>query len=537
MPDSAVKTHVCIHGHFYQPPRENPWLEEVEREESAAPSHDWNERITFECYRPNTAARLVDHSNRILSLHNNYETLSYNFGPTLLRWLEFHDPWVYKAVLDADGVSAARLDGHGNAMAQIYNHIIMPLADIRDKITQVVWGIHDFEHRFGRSPEGMWLSETAVDAESLGIMAERGIRFTVLSPSQAVRWRFLGGNGQWQDVRDGSIPTGRAYRYTCPNGKVIHLFFFDASLSRGIAFEHLLQHSSRLLDRIKGAGELSERLEGEPWLVHAATDGESYGHHFKFGDMALAAAFRDLSNSPDTAISNYGSFLASFPVLAEVEIRESTSWSCAHGVGRWERDCGCHIGGEEGWNQQWRGPLREALNGLRDALAVLFERRMGRLCRDPWRARDEYIEVLLDRERFRNDFLLRHARRDFGSSGTQRFFQLLEMQRCAMFMFTSCGWFFDDISGLESQIILRWAARALQITARMGEAGLERSFLAVLEKASSNLPSSGNGAEIYLKAVKPEVVEKDRVAASYAIQALARGGASADPDSQPCCFP
>lgn len=523
MPDPAVKNYVCIHGHFYQPPRENPWLEEIEREDSAAPSHDWNERITAECYRPNTAARLVDHSNRILSLHNNYETLSFNFGPTLLRWLELHDSWVYKAVLKADELSQMRLAGHGNAMAQIYNHIIMPLANRRDKITQVVWGIRDFEHRFGRSPEGMWLSETAVDSETLGIMAERGIRYTVLSPFQAERWRFLDGEDEWKEVGDGSIPTGRAYRYKCPNGKEIDLFFFDASLSRGIAFEHLLQHSSRLLDRIRAAGEHPEHPKGEPWLVHAATDGESYGHHFKFGDMAVAAAFKELSNSPDTVISNYGSFLASFPVLAEVEIRENTSWSCAHGVGRWTRDCGCHVGGEADWNQQWREPLREALNCLRDALAVLYERRMGRLCRDPWRARDEYVDLLLDRERFRDDFLLRHARKALGSPEVQRFFQLLEMQRCAMFMFTSCGWFFDDISGLESQIILRWAARAVQIAARMGETGLERSFLAVLEKASSNLPSAGNGAEVYLKAVMPEIVEKDRVTASYAIQALARG--------------
>ena len=523
VPDTAEKKHVCIHGHFYQPPRENPWLEEIEREDSAAPCHDWNERISSECYRPNTAARLVDHANRILSLHNNYETLSFNFGPTLLRWLELHDPWVYKAVLKADRVSGERLDGHGNAMAQIYNHIIMPLANRRDKITQVVWGIRDFEHRFGRSPEGMWLSETAVDGESLEIMAERGIRFTVLSPFQAARWRFLEGDGEWHDAREGSIPTGRAYRYTCPSGKEIHLFFFDASLSRGIAFEHLLQHSSRLLDRIRADGEPAGRLEGESWLIHAATDGESYGHHFKFGDMALAAAFKELSESPDTVIYNYGSFLASFPVIAEVEILENTSWSCAHGVGRWERDCGCHIGGGAGWNQQWRGPLREALNGLRDALAVLYERRMGRLCREPWRARDEYIDLLLDRDRFRDDFLLRHARKDFGASEAQRFFQLLEMQRCAMFMFTSCGWFFDDISGLESQIILRWAARAVQIAAHMGETGLERSLLAVLENASSNVPSFGSGAEVYVKAVKPEIVEKDRVTASYAIQALARG--------------
>lgn len=521
MSGPAERKHVCIHGHFYQPPRENPWLEEIEKEESASPYHDWNQRINFECYRPNTAARLVDDANRILALHNNYGSLSFNFGPTLFRWLARHDRWGYEAILKADRDSCARLDGHGNAMAQIYSHIIMPLANQRDKVTQVVWGIRDFQHRFGRDPEGMWLSETAVDGETLGIMAERGIRFTVLSPSQAARWRFLQGDGVWNDARQGGIPTGRAYRYGCPNGKSIHIFFYDASISRGIAFEHLLEHSSRLLERINAAGGCSEQLEGEPWLIHAATDGESYGHHFKFGDMALAATFKELMGDPQTSVTNYGSFLASFPIVAEVEIIENTSWSCAHGVGRWERDCGCRIGGEPDWNQEWRGPLRDALNYLRDAAAVFYERQMGKLCRDPWRARDEYIDVLLDRDRLRDDFLLRHMKKDFGPSGVQRFFQLLEMQRCAMFMFTSCGWFFDDISGLESRIILRWAARAIQIAARMGNTTLERPFLNRLAKARSNLPSYGNGEWIYLRAVKPEVIEMERVAASYAIQSLA----------------
>jgi len=523
VPSPVALKHVCIHGHFYQPPRESPWLEGIEKEDSAAPYHDWNERINSECYRPNTAARLVDDANRILSLHNNYESLSFNFGPTLFRWLELHDRWVYEAILKADRESCLRLDGHGNAMAQIYGHIIMPLANRRDKITQIVWGIRDFQHRFGRIPEGMWLSETAVDGETLGIMAELGIRFTVLSPFQAARWRLLDGDGTWKDARGGEIPTGRAYRYRCPNGKAIHIFFYDASLSRGIAFEDLLGHSSRLLDRINAAHESSDRSDGEPWLVHAATDGESYGHHSKFGDMALAAAFKDLLSDSGIALTNYGSFLASFPVLAEVEITENTSWSCAHGVGRWERDCGCHIGGGPGWNQEWRAPLRDALNYLRDALAVLYGRQMGKLCRDPWRARDEYIDVLLDRNRLWDDFLLRHMKKDFGRSGVQRFFQLLEMQRCAMFMYTSCGWFFDDISGLESQIILRWAARAIQIAARMGNTALERPFLSILSKARSNLPSIGNGEDVYLKAVKPEIVEKNRVAASYAVQSLTRG--------------
>ncbi len=513
---------VCIHGHFYQPPRENPWLGEIEREESAAPFHDWNERIDAECYRANTAARLVDGRNRIVNLHGNYGSLSFNFGPTLLRWIERHDPWVYGAIVAADRESAARFDGHGNAIAQIYNHIIMPLANRRDKITQIRWGIRDFEYRFGRRPEGMWLPETAVDRETLALMAEHGIKFTILSPFQAARWRFFGKGTAWRDARNGAIPTGRAYRYDCGRSGTIHLFFYDSSLARGIAFDRTLDHSDKLLTQINASYEARDTETAEPWLVHTATDGESYGHHFKFGDMALAAAFRKMEQDPQTRIMNYSTFLASFPVTAEVEILENTSWSCAHGLGRWQRNCGCRVGGEPGWNQQWRGPLREAMNDLRDRLSDHYERRTEPLCEDPWKARDGYVDVLNDPERNLEPFMERHMRRgsDFGSR--RRFLQLLEMQRFAMYMFTSCGWFFDEISNLESVLILRFAARAMQLAERTGASDLQPRFLGILEKARSNLREFGNGASVYLKKVAPRIVEGNRVVASYAIQSLAR---------------
>ncbi len=513
---------VCIHGHFYQPPRENPWLEEIEREESAAPFHDWNERINAECYRANTAARIVDDRNRILNLHNNYGSLSFNFGPTLLRWIERHDPWVYSAVLAADRESALRSGGHGNAIAQVYNHIIMPLACRRDKVTQVHWGIRDFEWRFGRRPEGMWLPETAVDRETLAVMAEAGIKFTILSPFQAARWRFIGKGSTWQDARDGRIPTGRAYRYDCGGGRRLHVFFYDSSLARGIAFERLLEHSERLLAQIDAVYGARDKDTEEPWLVHTATDGESYGHHFRFGDMALAAAFEKMEQDPATRVMNYSTFLSSFPVRAEAEIVENTAWSCAHGLGRWQSDCGCHVGGEPEWNQQWRGPLREAMDYLRDRLAHHFERRMEPLCKDPWKARDEYVEVLLDPERNLESFIERHMRLGPDFSSIHPFLQLLEMQRFSMYMYTSCGWFFDEISSLESVLILRYAARALQLAAATGAPDFEPRFLTILEKARSNLPEFGNGANVYLKKVKPQIVEKNRVAASYAIQSLAR---------------
>lgn len=525
--------YVCIHGHFYQPPRENPWLEVLEREDSAWPYHDWNERIHSECYRANAAARQVDEHNHILTLHNNYEFLSFNFGPTLFRWMERHDAWTCRAIVEADRMSCSRLDGHGNAMAQVYNHLIMPLANRRDKVTQVLWGIRDFEKRFGRFPEGMWLAETAVDGETLDVLADAGIKFTVLSPFQAERWRFLDKASPWQDAKDAQIPTGRPYLYRCKNGKSMNLFFYNASLARGIAFEQLLEHSSRLLNGIDGAHEHRPSRDAEPWLVNTATDGESYGHHFKFGDMGLAACFHALEKDPETRIVNYGFFLASFPVKAQVEIVENTAWSCAHGLGRWQDDCGCHIGGELGWNQKWRAPLREAMNHLRDGLAKHYEREMGRLVRDPWQVRNEYIDVLLDREHRAADFVGRHLRPGSSSSAKPRFLQLLEMQRCAMLMFTSCGWFFDEISSLEAVLIMKYAARAIQLAQQTDAPSLEPSFLKILEKAPSNTPHYENGADVYLKKVKPQVVDTERVAANFAIQALAR---SAHPSYRIYCY-
>jgi alpha-amylase/alpha-mannosidase (GH57 family) len=521
MLDPQKTKYVCIHGHFYQPPRENPWLDEVEMEASAAPRHDWNERITQECYRANAAARLVDSDNRILTLRNNYRSLSFNFGPTLLTWLERHAPWVYNTILEADQESCQHFNGHGNAMAQVYNHLIMPLANQRDKLTQVRWGVRDFQHRFGRLPEGMWLAETAVDLETLRVLAEAGIRFTILSPFQAARWRFMTPQGSWHDAAGGTIPTGRPYRCTLGEGRFIDLFFYDAQLAQGLAFERLLEHSSKVVEAVEALHQRRGQEPG-PWLAHAATDGESYGHHFRFGDMALAAALRDLEQNPLVQITNYSAFLAAFPPIAEVQVREHTAWSCAHGVGRWQTNCGCRIGGDPGWDQKWRAPLRAALNQLRDQLALHYEQGMGRLTRDPWQVRDEYIEVLLNPAPQRDAFVRRHTRRRLPAAERCRFLQLLEMQRSALFMFTSCGWFFDEISGLESLIILRHAARAMQLAAATGAADVEGPFLKILAQAPSNRAEYRDGADVYLKKVKPEIVAHERVVANYAMRALLR---------------
>ena len=522
MNNPSEKKYVCIHGHFYQPPRENPWIEEIEREDSASPYHDWNERIDLECYRANTAARLVDNKNRLVDLLNNYGYFSFNFGPTLMHWLERHDPWVYQTILNADRESLRAREGHGNAIAQVYNHVIMPLANQRDKLTQIRWGIRDFEHRFGRRPEGMWLAETAVDRTSLLLMAKEGIKFTILSPYQAARWRFLKGDTAWTDASNGTIPNGRAYRYSCGDGEYIHIFFYDPALARGVAFDRVLEHSSKLLKQIDNTWSLRDPSSGEPWLVNVATDGESYGHHFKFGDMALASAFEELRRDPSTEIVNYGWFLSSFPVVAEVEIFEQTAWSCSHGLGRWSDDCGCHLGGEPGWTQKWRAPLRKALEYVRDRLAVHFETEMSKLCAEPWGARDEYVDLLLDRKKHLAGFLARHLTGGPRSPNVSRFLELLEMQRFCLLMFTSCGWFFDEISQLEAVLILKYAAMAMQLAEQTGSPPLEPQFLEMLAQAPSNLPEYGNGANVFLRKVKPEAVSMARVAANYAIQSLAR---------------
>ena len=522
MKNPSETKYVCIHGHFYQPPRENPWIEEVEREDSASPYHDWNERINLECYRANTAARLVNNQNRIVDLMNNYRYFSFNFGPTLLYWLERHDPWVYRTILDTDRESVRALGGHGNAIAQVYNHIIMPLANQRDKLTQIRWGIRDFEHRFGRRPEGMWLAETAVDRTTLLLMAEEGIKFTILSPYQAVRWRFLKGDTAWRDASNGTVPTGRAYRYSCGGGKYIHIFFYDPALARGVAFERLLEHSSRLLEQIDKTWALRGPFRGEPWLANVATDGESYGHHFKFGDMALAAAFEQLRLDPSAEVVNYGWFLSSFPVVAEVEIAQRTAWSCAHGLGRWSEDCGCHLGDEPGWTQKWRAPLRKALEWVRDSVAIHFETQMKGLCADPWGARDNYIELLLDGKNHLDGFLAGHLRGGPRSPDVSRFLQLLEMQRFSLLMFTSCGWFFDEISEIGSVLDIKYAAMAIHLAEKTGLPSLEAEFVNLLEQAPSNLPEYGNGAGVFRRLVKPEVFDRARVAANYAIQSLAR---------------
>ncbi|MGE5082529.1 MAG: DUF3536 domain-containing protein, partial [Acidobacteriota bacterium] len=356
--------YVCIHGHFYQPPRENPYLEAIELQDSAYPYHDWNERITAECYAPNAASRIVDAENRIVKLVNNYAHISFNFGPTLLSWMKELVPNVHAAIVEADEDSRQRFSGHGSAIAQGYNHMIFPLANRRDKVTQVKWGIADFESRFGRKPEGMWLPETAADTETLDVLAEHGILFTILAPRQAKRVRSKR-SGRYHDVTGSRIDPAHPYVAKLPSKKRLSIFFYDGPISQAVAFEGLLSDGKRFADRLMSGFSATRQF---PQLVHIATDGESYGHHHRFGEMALTYALEEIQNNDAAQLTNYGEYLEKYPNEDLVEIVENSSWSCVHGVERWRSDCGCNSGGHP-WNQQWRGPLRAALDWLRDRLA------------------------------------------------------------------------------------------------------------------------------------------------------------------------
>ncbi|HRJ28547.1 MAG TPA: DUF3536 domain-containing protein [Cyclobacteriaceae bacterium] len=508
-----MEKYICIHGHFYQPPRENAWLEVIEVQDSAHPYHDWNERISAECYAPNAASRILE-DGIIKNIVNNYSRISFNFGPTLLSWMEENDKETYEAILEADKESEKVFDGHGSALAQVYNHMIMPLANARDKRTQIIWGIRDFEHRFGRAPEGMWLAETAVDTETLEALAEHNIKFTILAPRQAKAFRKTGSE-HWSELNGTSINTRKVYKVNLPSGKSIAVFFYDGDIAQGVAFNGLLNDGEKFSHRLRNA---FDKDDIEPQLVHVATDGESYGHHHKHGDMALAFCLDHIHRLKHNHIMNYGQFLDRFPPLYEVQIHENSSWSCAHGVERWRSDCGCSTGGNPTWNQKWRKPLREALDWLRDELIKIYEAKASDVLKDPWKARDEYINVILKR----NDDTIRKFLKDHCAKDVEqnKVFRLMEMQRNALLMYTSCGWFFDEISGIETIQILQYACRAIQLLHQTAGADFEEEFIRKLEKAPSNIPSLEHAGNVYRRYVLPSKTNLQRVGMHYAVASL-----------------
>jgi alpha-amylase/alpha-mannosidase (GH57 family) len=522
--------YVCIHGHFYQPPRENPWLESVETQDSAAPFHDWNERITSECYAPNGASRMLNQQKKITRIVNNYARISHNFGPTLLSWLQENAPRVYRAILDADTAGRHRFGGHGPAMAQVYNHVILPLANRRDKITQVRWGIADFVHRFGRDPEGMWLAETAVDRETLDILAEHGIKFVVLAPAQCKRLRPIQeAPANWQPVTVETLDTRVAYRVPLDEGRSIAAFFYDGNISQAVAFEGLLSSGDKFAARLMGGFLPNQK---GPQLVHIATDGESYGHHHRHGEMALSYAL-ELVEQQGAKLTVYGEFLDIAPPRHEAEVHDGTAWSCFHGVERWRSNCGCSSQ-IAGWDQNWRTPLRAGLDWLRDETSGLCEELAATLLQpnedktadaNPlWAARDIYIDVILDRSPATIDqFLSQSLRHPADAEAQSTLLQLMELQRHAQLMYTSCGWFFDDISGIETVQVLAYAGRVLQLAGILfGEraAHLEPGLMDYLAQARSNVAAHGDGATLYRTRVKKQIVDLEKVCAHYAIRSL-----------------
>jgi len=512
-----MQRYVCIHGHFYQPPRENAWLEFVELQDSAYPYHDWNERITAECYAPNGMSRILDGYQNIVKITNNYAYISFNFGPTLLAWMAEREPTAYRTILRADKESQERFSGHGNAIAQAYNHAILPLCNSRDKYTQVYWGIRDFEFRFGRKPEGMWLPEAAVDLETLDILAEFGLRFTILSPYQAKRTRKMRARA-WKDASGGRVDPSRAYEVRLPSGRRLAVFFYDGPISQAIAFEHLLDKGEAFAGRLTSAFSDARHW---PQIVHIATDGETYGHHHKKGEMALGYAIHHIERNHPGMITNYGQYLERHPPTCEAEIWERSAWSCSHGVERWNSNCGCNSGGYPSWNQAWRTPLRHAFDWLRDTIASPFENKGREIFRDPWAARNEYIGVILNRCTENSEkFFAEQAADKLTQDEKVTALKLMEMQRHAMLMYTSCGWFFDELSGIETTQVIQYAARTLQLYERIFGESIEPAFLDRLSAAKSNIPEHQDGRVIYEKFVRPAMVDRKKVAGHYGLISL-----------------
>ncbi len=508
-----MKKFICIHGHFYQPPRENPWTGEVDEEESAAPFHDWNERIAKECYEANTQAPILNPKGQVITRVNNFSKISFDIGPTLLSWLRRKTPETYNAIIDADRQSVLKRGGHGNAMAQVYNHLIMPLASRRDKITQVVWGIRDFEFHYKRKPEGMWLSETAVDRETLKILSDNGILFTVLAPHQAKRVRHIGFGSHWEYVRNESVNPRHPYRVILDQGRQFHIFFYDAPVSQAIAFQGLLYNGDHLNQKLLSAfGHRGDREQ----LVSTATDGESFGHHHKFGEMAVAYGIKKLEDQALGRITNYAEFLDRFGSHWEADIHENSSWSCSHGVERWRSDCGCRINHEGGWNQKWRLVLRDAFDFLKEIVDEVYQAETSAFLKDPWQARNDYIAVMLEcSEASKKNFITRNAKRNVSAHEAQKMWNLLEAEKFSLFMYTSCGWFFDDISGIEPVQVMKFALRALELTQPYYKRDIESPLLKILSQAKSNLPKYGTGADVFnnlakaARDAKPALMEKN----------------------------
>ena len=493
--------YLILHGHFYQPPRENPFLGEIQKEASAAPAHDWNERITNECYSPNAYSRILDGYGRITDMSNNYEYISFNFGPTLIDYIAKTREDLLKRILEADKKSIARL-GYGNAIAQVYNHIILPLAKKEDMRVQIKWGLYNFEKYFGRKSSGMWLSETAINLDVVDALYDCGVKFTILSPYQAHYVK----NITTVDVSGAKIDTSKPYWLYGHNGKRVAVFFYDHYISQSIAFEHLLTSSDKLAERIRNA-------YGEKRLVNIATDGETYGHHEPFADMCLARYFKENVYYDNITPTNYEHYLSMYPPMEEVILHEGTgrrgtSWSCSHGVERWRSNCGC--GGWEGLDLSWRGPLRDAFYRLRKMHDKLFAEFLDVTDDTRNSLREEYVRAIYNDLDAKDLYEICSKYISF-----KEFVFLMESYKYSLFSYTSCGWFFEDVSRLEPIKNMQYAEQSFHYARLLvkdknvsfvDEA--HKEFLKTLEKSISNKPEHHNARYFYEKEAKVDVFTK-----------------------------
>jgi hypothetical protein len=515
---SPLPIALVVHGHFYQPPRENPWTDEVPREPSAAPFHDWNARINAESYRANAFARIHDGTGRIESIVNNYERLSFNFGPTLARWVWKHDPILAERLRRADAAERRRF-GHGGAIAQAYAHPIVPLCNALDRRTQLLWGLSDFRRRFDRPADGLWLPETAVSPETLETLIDLGVTYTILGPEQIAGVR-ASSQDTWTEVTRDSLDTGRTYRWYHRDGsrRFMALCVFDGALSRAVAFGEASARAENLLDAVQASAERSHVSDGQR-LVLCASDGELWGHHKKFADLTLAFATGVEAPRRGIDATNLGAYLAHNPPTWEARLAtgpedEGTAWSCGHGLGRWTRDCGCKMSGDAGWNQAWRGPLRKALDVVRDAAAAFYEEAAAEWLLDPWGARDAYGDVVDEAVPARDRLLVEFGRPALlagGEAAQVEVRRLLELQRATLLMYASCGWFFDDIAGLEASLVIRMAAHALDLMEEAGGVAPTAQVLDLLAQGKSNRREEGTGADVFRR------VSRDRMTPAHAV--------------------
>lgn len=484
---------VCIHGHFYQPPRIDPWLGELLPEGSAAPGLNWNQRILESSYAPLAWARRRNGQGLITDIVNCYEWISFNFGPTLLSWLETADPECYARILAADQASIRRW-GRGNAMAQCHHHLIMPLASPLDKEVQLAWTKADFQTRFSRDPEGLWLSEAAVDTATLEAVAKAGFRYVVLAPRQAAAVADMDGRDR-HGVDESNLDIQQPYAVVLPSGQSIAVFFYHGPLSQAVAFERLLENGENFWQRLAGAAG--------PGLLCLATDGETYGHHFAFGEMALAYVLEQAALGRDgLELTNFAAYLAHNPPVKRVFLHEPSSWSCVHGVERWRANCGCTDGGHPGWQQRWRAPLRQALENNKRKIDTHFFVAGKEIFLDPHKALLDYGR-LLAKGVDQNEFIRVHFLPTPAPRSRQRGFDLLAMQEWAMCSLASCAWFFDEISRVEPLNAMTYALRAMELARATGGEDFFEEWATLLTQAESNLPGKGNGADLWRSHVRP----------------------------------